>query len=133
MNRHTYRGKRIDNGEWVFGNVLDGDKAATILPQKGSLEQPESLIGWDVDPDTIGQFTGLTLNGEEVFEGDYMEIQFHDYYCDENITIDEGTGEYIGTLNMKNFMWCVDDIPLANIIDDHGIRVIGTIHDQEEN
>ena len=70
MNREIkFRGKRLDNGEWVAGNFL--------IDNYGNCEIVDFSTGheqWhDVAPDTIGQFTGFRDRvGQEIYEGDIV-------------------------------------------------------------
>ena len=62
MREILFRGKRIDNGTWEYGNYHYGD-----------LSQCHFINGFEVIPDTLGQFTGIVdENGDNIFEGDLI-------------------------------------------------------------
>ena len=73
MNREIlFRGKRADNGEWVYGYLYqDGLIGCNIFQTK------PHLAAYIVDPSTVCQFTGLTdQNGVKIFDGDIAKIHY---------------------------------------------------------
>ncbi|MDR2057061.1 MAG: YopX family protein [Dysgonamonadaceae bacterium] len=83
MNREIkFRGKRTDNGEWVYGYyaLLGGN--SFIYTGKKELYKPspthcfmyEDFSCHKVIPETVGQFTGLhDADGKEIYEDDIIE------------------------------------------------------------
>jgi len=58
MREIIFRGKRIDNGEWVFGNLaIDFDGNCIIFT--GDIADYYAQILHEVNPESVGQFTGL--------------------------------------------------------------------------
>lgn len=69
-NRHLYKAKRMDNGEWVEGNLFFSWERAYIL--WGTTNDIPNMV--EVDPSTLCQCTGLTdKNDKPIWENDIVE------------------------------------------------------------
>ena len=94
MREILFRAKRLDNGEWVEGNLIFSNDAeegweAIIIPitnsnmfTKGETKGNLGFENWHrVDPETIGQFTGLMdKNGVKIFDGDIVRHDNENLY-----------------------------------------------------
>lgn len=131
MREHMglYRGKRIDNGEWVKGSLLLWpDGTAEICPV--AEENANILDKITVDPDTVGECTGLKdKNGKLIFEGDVIKIPddydefgmnagevYQVYFCCGGFRLKPKYSEARGYL----------------LEDDNTVEVIGNVHDNPE-
>lgn len=132
MREIIFRGRRVDNGEWAYGylveatNVITDKKATFIFGQDTTyFTHGEFACSFEVKPETVGQFTGLTdKNGKKVFEGDVVEYAGS---CGE-IVFAECRGSF---LSREKDMYCewLSTLPRYGT----GImEIIGNIYDNKD-
>lgn len=124
MREILFRGKRTDTKEWVEGIVFPQDNAIVIMLFQRPMDG--LLVGEEVDPETVGQFTGLTdKHGIKIFEGDivrYNDTIHKVIFCTIN-----GSAFFGITMPDRGEIWNFDGITCAN-----KMEVIGNIYDNPE-
>ena len=137
MRKIKFRGQTVDTKELIYGDLIQTEKdfknVVEILDLSKVCCKPEkSLV---VNPETVGQFTGLTdKNGIEIYDGDIITVN-------SKIVKQVRINDYFLTVQVAN----KEDLKLIDILDpwqtpgevwwnDFGreIIVIGNIHDNPE-
>ena len=124
MRDILFRGKRIDNGEWVEGYLVETrhntyHDGYRIIDKDGinydELDYYEpSFMSYVIDKDTICQYTGLTdKNGHKIWENDILK-----YEWDGKVKIDVIKYEAPMFTYSKSMRWSLyKDEVIGNIFD----------------
>jgi uncharacterized phage protein (TIGR01671 family) len=120
-----FRGKREDNGEWVYGFYYTEADTTFILQHRKSLKTPSMSHSKQficVDPETVGQYTGLKDSaGKKIFEGDILTV------------LDIHGKKYLDEVDYYASSFCLPGIgyPVGRF-GRYGRNIIGNIHDTPE-
>ena len=142
MREILFRGKRIDNGEympgsygdWVYGsyglklNVATGEHDEYIMESVyNGATNSSYFVDYKIITGTAGQYTGLTdKDGNKIFEGD--KVAFVDF-------LSGWETECIGEVIFSEYGWhFTNSITESNMhsYEPDDIEIIGNIHDEEE-
>ena len=116
MREIKFRGKDNITGEWVCGDLSTKNLFNTTLIY------PEGWLDVEVDPSTVGQYTGLKdKNGTEIYEGDIVQNIYGDIF----------TVEYYGE-HWYGYVLTASDGCVGHFYEYDEYEVIGTTHDNPE-
>ena len=134
MREILFRGKCNEvgkyNGQWIEGFYGEDDGKPII-----ARSTDHGLIGYFCEPDSIGQYTGLTdKNGRKIFEGDIIHLEYSQVFFGGVYF-----GEYTAEVSYKEGCFITDGInngdeietPLSGFDNDE-LEIIGNIHDNPE-
>lgn len=140
MRDILFRGKRIDNGEWVYGYLI----APKFAPNKkyiGHLfaEDDHDIDVAEVDPKTIGQYSGLKdCKGNKIFEGDILCFIDIDYIAETYYGVVKFGIYNLPVYDANNQGFYVDwkDVQYRNDLGywakQSNCLIVGNIHDNPE-
>lgn len=138
MRDIIFRGKRVDNGEWVYGSLIamdreiDSSQAFIFTPPRASAFSCRTLVKLGmvaVDTETIGQYTGLAdRNGTKIFEGDIVNVEYDIQYAG---VAAERIGNFEVVFDSGCFMKKGEN-GLFHFIPSDVCRVIGNVCDNPE-
>ena len=130
MRDYLFRGKSLDTGEWVYGQYYKqtefyGDPLIKhfIIVSTEDLNFDQALEFHEVDPKTVGQYTGKDdVSGVKVFTDDIVEYQMQGPYSGPEYRINK-----VGPVIFSDYCF----MPLTFCIAD-SVKIIGNIHDNPE-
>lgn len=156
MREVLFRGKGtcgLNAGDWIYGYYVKDFWKPTRCGC-GIIPIDKERGGYcEVDPSTIGQYTGLTdKNGKKIFEGDIIRYaDMYDYNCYleslDNIeaydkidfgyiwTVDEivyGIKTGYPAFDLNNHYWDCNGLSELNESGNYFYEVIGNIYDNPE-
>lgn len=132
MREILFRGKRLDNGEWIAGHLLKYEDGSARMVSSNTdifcFEKDESIIqtvAHRVDPETVGQCTGLVdKNGKKIFEGDILSV------CNSKAFL------FAVAWNNQYVLKCTSNGVSDNILNviesPEDVEVVGNIYDNSE-
>lgn len=126
MREILFRGKRIDNGEWLEGYYgFDDDKPLIAI------NKANGINGYFVAAETVGQYTGLTANGKKIFEGDIVGTRIWSEWDDttvwrEGVVVFENGGFRIRVDDNINIAICEERY------EEPYFKILGNIYDNPE-
>lgn len=124
-----FRGKRVDNGEWVYGYYTLYGQSKGLHPAIITGTEEGCVIPAFIDPETRGEYTGLTdKNGVKIFEGDILKMSsvYYGSLIFRKVEISKGN-TYVSNYNFSQNLY---DTFMSSTRWD--VEVIGNIYDNPE-
>ena len=123
MRQIIFRGKRKDNGKWVYGfyALFASNKGLKHGIYTGA--ENGCVIPYEVDPETVGQFTGMyDKSNNKIFGGDIVKCLSLEYgYVNKEVYYSEDKGKFV-------LHSCGTDYEFDEYIN---VEVVGDIYDDK--
>lgn len=76
MKDYLFRGKRLDDGEWVYGYFVQyGNGRQSVIYTDAAFGEHKSF---EVDYDTVSKYVGSEdKSGKKIFEGDIVKTKYN--------------------------------------------------------
>lgn len=139
MREILFRGKRIFGDGWAYGSYYhyrtfeyDLNERHTIMECKEPVNAIATIEHVEVDPSTVGQYTGLTdKNGKRIFEGDVVEGHCHSAWSHGLQRCEVAYGR--DGFEARNHIEGLDsDYYTYRVLFSKDVVVIGNVHDNPE-
>ena len=122
MRTVKFRGKRLANGEWIYGSLCQGATRSAILVIRGDKVTFDSK---EVFHDTVGQSTLINdEDGVEIYEGDILEN-------DVGVRMLVAWNQEVGAFCLKAFGQ-LGIKPVGEMLEWYRMKIIGNIYDDPE-
>ena len=139
QDRYLFRGKRIDNGEWVHGYLFDDGfengrvfiGGIVIEKYNGTACDYWNVTGinfYEIDPNTICQCTGLKdKNGKLIWENDIVMTVYDGNEHIYQVVWDESELDFKATNGKENYESNFEYLPCCD-----EIEILGNCFDNPE-
>ena len=129
-----FRGARVCDGHFVNGSLVEVNgecDSNESVPHIVISYGPDTFDWFEVDPETVGQFTGMTdKNGTKIFEGDIL-LEKGKVNNGDTGAIDVESKRIVSIENASDGYMCVVS-NYRSLVHHKTIEVIGNIHDNKE-
>lgn len=136
MDNILFRGKRVDNGEWIFGCVTEQSKRHRSGEILTKIKSKKFGVGEHlVDTKTVGQFIGLyDCKDKPIFDKDIVEVYDGLYVvkkeCDRVGGYWAETGWVLEQIGV-DFIMCFSDA-IDDFSNKLGVKVVGNVYDNKD-
>lgn len=149
MRKIKFRAKKVDNSEWIYGDLLKNIDCYKIREKEKNIKHIAN--SYIVETKTIGQYAGLVdIDGKEIYEGDIVQDMriyiAHLNYVERGIATIEQANECKNYGDIAVVKFCTKDVAScgccydyfigsgfkANLVDLTCCKIIGNIYDNPE-